>query len=146
MRRQHNLMIGERTAEHMKKSVGAVLADLANPPEEVRVLGRDLMTGIPKAVYVGHEEMSRILDKSISKIEEAVLKALEECPPELAADIYGRGIYLTGGGACLRGLDKRLSRITQLSVNVAPEPLLSVMKGTGISLKNMKSLRAVLMT
>ena len=87
-----------------------------------------------------------ILDKSISKLEEAVLKALELSPPELSADIYDRGIYLTGGGAMLRGLDKRLSMKTKLPVHVADDPLRAVVRGTGIALKNIKLYQKVLMT
>ncbi|MCU0450984.1 MAG: rod shape-determining protein [Bernardetiaceae bacterium] len=147
MRRQHNLLIGERTAERLKIAVGAVIEDLdEEPPADHKVLGRDLMTGIPKAVMIKYTEMATVLDRAVSKIEEGILKTLEECPPELAADIYEKGIYLTGGGAFLRGLAKRISRVTQLPVQLAPEPLLSVMKGTGVSLQNLKDYRAVLMT
>jgi len=145
MRRQHNLMIGERTAEKIKVEVGSAVHDLDNPPQPYRVLGRDLITGIPKAINIGHEEIATVLDKNVSKIEEAVLKALEECPPELSADIYENGIYLTGGGAYLRGLDKRLSKATQLKINIAAEPLLAVMRGTGKALKDLPKFREVLM-
>lgn len=145
MRRQHNLMIGERTAEKLKIEVGAALVELDNPPQPTRVLGRDLLTGIPKAIHVSHTEMALVLDKAISKIEEAVLKALEECPPELAADIYDNGIYLTGGGAYLRGLDRRLSEKTQLKINIADEPLLAVMKGTAKALADLKGYDKILM-
>jgi rod shape-determining protein MreB len=100
------------------------------------VNGRDLMTGIPKQIKVGYREIAHALDKSISKIEDAVLKALESTPPELAADIFRRGLYLTGGGALLRGLDKRISLKTKLPVQVADDPLRAVVRGTGIALKN----------
>jgi rod shape-determining protein MreB and related proteins len=146
MRRQHNLLVGERTAEKLKIQVGAVIEDLEDPPANARVVGRDLLTGIPKAVMINYVEMAQVLDKSIAKIEEGILKTLEECPPELAADIYSRGIYLTGGGAFLRGLAKRVSRVTHLPVRLAEDPLLSVMRGTGVSLKNLKDYRSVLMT
>ncbi|MFP5471154.1 MAG: rod shape-determining protein, partial [Bacteroidia bacterium] len=136
MRRQHNILVGERTAEQIKIEVGAALADIDNPPAEYGVRGRDLMTGIPKEIFVSHKEIAHALDKSISKIEEAIHAALEMTPPELAADIYKTGIYLAGGGALLRGLDKRISMKTQLPVHIADDPLRAVARGTGIALKN----------
>lgn len=136
MRRQHNLLIGERTAEQIKIHVGAALHQLDNPPADYPVNGRDLMTGIPKQIMVSYGEISQCLDKSISKIEEAILKALESTPPELAADIYRTGLYLTGGGALLRGLDRRISQKTKLPVHIAEDPLRAVVRGTGIALKN----------
>ncbi|MCB9261473.1 MAG: rod shape-determining protein [Flavobacteriales bacterium] len=144
MRRQHNLMIGERTAEQIKIEVGAALPELENPPEDYAVNGRDLMTGIPKQILVSYSEIALSLDKSISKIEEAVLKALENTPPELSADIYSTGLYLTGGGALLRGLDKRISSKSKLPVYVAEDPLQAVVKGTGIALKNLPSYRTIM--
>jgi rod shape-determining protein MreB len=138
MRRQHNILIGERTAEQIKIEVGAALTDLENPPEDYAVRGRDLMTGIPKEIYVSYKEISHALDKSISKIEEAILSALEMTPPELSADIYKTGIYLAGGGSMLRGLDKRISMKTKLPVHIAEDPLRAVARGTGIALKNIE--------
>jgi len=136
MRRQHNLLIGERTAEAIKIHSGSAMAELEDPPEDFAVHGRDLMTGIPKQIKVSYAEIAHSIDKSISKIEEAVLKGLEITPPELAADIYRTGLYLTGGGALIRGLDKRLSEKTKLPVHVADDPLRAVVRGTGIALKN----------
>lgn len=136
MKRQHNILIGERTAEQIKIHVGSALPELDSPPEDFAVNGRDLMTGIPKQITVGYSEIAHALDKSISKIEDAVLKALESTPPELAADIYKTGLYLTGGGALLRGLDKRIAMKTKLPVHVANDPLRAVVRGTGIALKN----------
>ena len=136
MRRQHNILIGERTAEQIKIEVGAALPDIENPPDDFAVRGRDLMTGIPKEIYVTYQEISHSLDKSISKIEEAILSALELTPPELSADIYKTGIYLAGGGSMLRGLDKRISQKTKLPVHIAEDPLRAVARGTGIALKN----------
>lgn len=136
MRRQHNLLIGERTAETIKIEVGAALPTLDTPPSDYEVNGRDLVTGLPKQVIVSYSEIALALDKSISKIEEAILKALEITPPELSADIYQTGLYLTGGGALLRGLDKRISLKTKLPVHVADDPLKAVVRGTGIALKN----------
>lgn len=136
MRRQHNMLIGERTAEMIKIHVGSALTDIDNPPDDYAVNGRDLMTGIPKQILVTYSEIAHAIDKSISKIEEAILKALETTPPELAADIFKTGLYLTGGGALLRGLDKRVSQKTKLPVRVADDPLRAVVRGTGIALKN----------
>jgi rod shape-determining protein MreB len=136
MRRQHNMMIGERTAENIKINVGSALTELESPPDDYAVNGRDLMTGIPKQIMVSYSEIAHAIDKSISKIEEAVLKGLETTPPELAADIYKTGLYLTGGGALIRGLDKRISQKTKLPVHVAEDPLRAVVRGTGKALKN----------
>jgi len=128
MKREYNLLIGERTAEQIKIRVGAAIEDIKDIPEPIAVNGRDLVTGIPRQVEIRHKEIARALDNSIKKIEEAVLKALE--------DIFRRGIYLTGGGALLRGLDVRLSRKTKLNVQVAEDPLRAVVRGTGLVLKN----------
>ncbi|WP_443657858.1 rod shape-determining protein [Chitinophaga sedimenti] len=103
LRRYHSLLIGERTAEQIKIQIGSALKELDNPPDDIAVNGRDLVTGIPKQIMVSYQEIAEALDKSIFKIEEAILKALETTPPELASDIYRRGLYLTGGGALLRG-------------------------------------------
>lgn len=146
MRRQHNLMIGERTAERIKMEVGAALSELENPPEDYPVNGRDLMTGIPKQIMVSYSEIALALDKSISKIEEAVMKGLELTPPELSADIYQTGLYLTGGGALLRGLDRRISSKTKLPVYVAEDPLRAVVRGTSVVLKNLKSYKTIFTT
>ena len=136
MRRQHNILVGERTAEQIKIEVGAAMTELDEPPADYAVRGRDLMTGIPKEITVTYSEIAQALDKSISKIEEAILAALESTPPELSADIYKTGIYMAGGGALLRGLDKRISIKTKLPVHVAEDPLRAVARGTGIALKN----------
>lgn len=136
MRKQHNINVGERTAERIKIEVGAAMTDIDNPPDDYAVHGRDMLTGIPKEITVNYAEIAHALDKSISKIEAAVLNALENTPPELSADIYRTGIYLAGGGSMLRGLDKRLHMKTKLPVHVAEDPLRAVARGTGIALKN----------
>jgi rod shape-determining protein MreB len=146
MRRQHNLLIGERSAEKVKIEVGSGLTELDDPPEDYEIRGRDLMTGIPKVIKISYSEIAFAIDKSVSKIEEAVLKALEISPPELSADIYDNGIHLTGGGALLRGLDKRLALKTKLPIHVADDPLRAVVRGTGLALKNLPRLKGVLMT
>ena len=136
MRRYHSLLIGERTAEQIKIQVGSALKELDHPPDDVAVNGRDLVTGIPKQIMVSYQEVADALDKSVFKIEEAILKALEKTPPELAADIFRRGLYLTGGGALLRGLDIRISSKIKLPVHIADDPLRSVVRGTGMALKH----------
>ncbi|MEP1033982.1 rod shape-determining protein [Ekhidna sp.] len=147
MRRQHNLLIGERTAEKVKIEVGSALTELdEDAPDDYEIRGRDLMTGIPKVIKISYSEIAFAIDKSVSKIEEAVLKALEISPPELSADIYDNGIYLTGGGAMLRGLDKRLAMKTKLPIHIAEDPLRAVVRGTGAALKNLNQYKAVLMT
>lgn len=137
MRRQHNILVGERTAEEIKINVGAAMTELDNPPPDYAVRGRDLMTGIPKEIIINYAEIAVALDKSISKIEEAILSALEMTPPELSADIFKTGIYLAGGGSMLRGLDKRISMRTKLPVHIAEDPLRAVARGTSIALKNL---------
>jgi len=136
MRKQHNINIGERTSELIKIEVGAAMTEIDNPPPDFPVHGRDMLTGIPKEIYVNYSEIAHCLDKSISKIEAALLSALENTPPELSADIFRTGIYLAGGGSMLRGLDKRLHQKTKLPVHVAEDPLRAVARGTGIALKN----------
>lgn len=137
LRREHNLLIGERSAEQIKIAVGSALAELEDPPEDYKVSGRDVMTGIPKEITINYSEISYALDESIGKIEEAIQRVLEQTPPELSSDIYKTGLYLNGGGALIRGLDKRISEKTQLPVHVAEDTLRSVARGTGIALKNM---------
>ncbi|MBG25705.1 MULTISPECIES: rod shape-determining protein [Croceibacter] len=145
MRTQHNLYVGERTAEKIKIQIGAATEDLEVPPEDMSVQGRDLLTGKPKQVQISHREIAKALDKSILRIEDAVMETLGQTPPELAADIYNTGIYLAGGGSMLRGLDKRLSQKTDLPVYIAEDPLRAVVRGTGITLKNLSRYKGVLL-
>ncbi|MAU58882.1 MAG: rod shape-determining protein [Flavobacteriaceae bacterium] len=144
MRGIHNLYVGERTAEKIKIIVGSVIEELDNPPDDMSVQGRDLLTGKPKQITISHKEISKALDKSIIRIEDAIMEALSQTPPELAADIYNTGIYLAGGGALLRGLDKRLSLKTDLPIYVSEDPLQAVVRGTGIALKNVERFKTVL--
>lgn len=136
MRRQHNIKVGERTAEVIKIKVGSALTELEHPPEDFIVHGPNQMTALPMEVPVSYQEIAHCIEKSISKIEAAVLSALEQTPPELYADIVRNGIYLAGGGALLRGLDKRLKDKIGITFHIAEDPLLAVAKGTGIALKN----------
>ncbi|MCY4419524.1 MAG: rod shape-determining protein [Cytophagales bacterium] len=146
IRRQHNLLIGERTAERVKMEAGAALTEMEDGPEEYPIRGRDLMSGVPKVIKVSYSEVAFALEKSISKIEEAILKALENSPPELSADIYDNGIHLAGGGALLRGLARRLQNKTKLTTHISEDPLTAVARGTGIAMNNLKEYRSVLIT
>lgn len=138
MRRVHNVKVGERTAELIKINVGSALTELDNPPEDYIVHGPNQMTAMPMEVPVTYQEICHCIEKSISKIEAAVLSALEHTPPELYADIVKNGVYLSGGGALLRGLDKRLADKIGITFHVADDPLHAVAKGTGVALKNIK--------
>ena len=144
MRTQHNLFVGESTAEKIKIAIGAANEDLETPPDDMSVQGRDLLTGKPKQVEVSFREIAKALDKSIQRIEDAIMETLSQTPPELAADIYNTGIYLAGGGSMLRGLDKRISQKTDLPVYIAEDPLRAVVRGTGMALKNIPKFRSIL--
>ena len=144
MRTEHNLYVGDRTAEKIKIQVGAATEDLDSPPENMSVQGRDLLTGKPKQIDVSYREIVKAIEKSILRVEDAVMETLSKTPPELAADIYNTGMYLAGGGSMLRGLDKRLSKKTDLPVYIAEDPLRAVVRGTGIVLKNIPKYKSVL--
>ncbi len=134
-KRSHNILIGERTAEVIKCEVGS-----AYPLEqevEIEVKGRDLITGIPQSITVSSIDIREALSECVGTIVESVRMLLERTPPELAADIYDRGIMLSGGGALLKGLDKRLSMETTLTVHVVEDPLTAVVRGTGKVLENL---------
>jgi len=144
MRTHHNLYVGEATAERIKIDVGAAMEELEDAPEDITVQGRDLLTGKPKEVKVSYREIARAIDKSILRIEDAIMVTLSLTPPELAADIYNTGLFLAGGGAMLRGLDKRISQKTDLPVYVAEDPLRAVVIGTGIVLKDIEKYKRIL--
>ena len=140
MARQHNVKVSERMAERIKINVGSALTDLGDEaPEDFVVHGPNRITALPMEISVCYQEIAHCIDKTIAKIETAVLQALEATPPELYADIVKNGIWLTGGGALLRGLDKRLSDKIQIPFHVDDDPLHSVAKGTGIALKNVNN-------
>jgi len=137
MSRQHNVKVSERMAERIKIHVGAAMTDLGeDAPEDYVVHGPNRITALPMEVPVCYQEIAHCLERTIVKIETAVLSALEETPPELYADIVKNGIWLTGGGALLRGLAKRLTDKINIEFHVAEDPLHSVAKGTGVALKN----------
>ena len=140
MSRQHNVKVSERMAERIKIHVGAALTDLGeDAPEDYVVHGPNRITALPMEVPVCYQEIAHCLEKTIAKIETAVLSALEETPPELYADIVKNGIWLTGGGALLRGLARRLTEKINIEFHVAEDPLHSVAKGTGVALKNINN-------
>jgi len=136
MGRIHNLRIDEPTAERIKIAVGSALPELDDPLDDYMVIGPNKVTALPLQVPVSYQEIAHCLEKSIAKVENAILQALESTPPELYADIVKRGIYLAGGGALLHGLAKRLTEKITIQFHVADDPLHSVARGTGIALKN----------
>lgn len=136
MRQQHNIKIGEGTAEQIKIRVGSVLTKLEEEPEPMKVNGPNLMTAHPVEATVTYQEIATCLDKSIARIETGILHVLEQTPPELYSDIVEGGIYLSGGGALLRGLAKRLSDKVNIQFHVAEDPLRAVARGTCIALKH----------
>jgi rod shape-determining protein MreB len=136
MRHQHNIKIGEKTAEDIKIGVGAALPDIDNPPADYVVRGPNIMTALPIEIPVSYQEIAYCLDKSLTKVEAALLSILEQTPPELYADIVNKGIYMAGGGALLRGFDKRLTDKININFNVVEDPLHAVARGTGVALKN----------
>ena len=140
-RNEHKLDIGSSTAENIKKSVGSAMRVNA---ENIAVKGRDLVSGIPKTIEVSSDEIRQSLKDPINAIVEAVKRALERTPPELSADILDRGILMTGGGSMLKGIDQLIRERTNVPVNVAEEPLLSVVKGTGKVLEDIKKYESVL--
>ena len=141
-RSEHKLEIGLPTGEAIKKSVGSAMRI---KPITISVKGRDLVSGIPKTIEVSSDEIRQAMKDPINSIVEAVKFALEKTPPELASDILDRGIIMTGGGSLLKGIDQIIRERTNVPVNVAEEPLLSVVRGTGIVLENVKKYEAVLM-
>lgn len=130
IKKNHNFIIGTRTAERIKIEIGAVLPDLQDPPPDIVIYGRDAYSGLPKQRTISYKEVAYAIDNTITKIEEAIYEALAEAPPELAADIYQTGIFLTGGGSFLRGLSERISLRTKIPVYKAENPLYTVALGT----------------
>lgn len=136
MRQQHNIKIGDRTAEDIKIAVGSAVSELEDPPEDYEVIGHSIIDSRPHKVAVSYQEIAYALDKSLVKVDAAIMKVLEKTPPELYGDIVKKGIWLAGGGALIRGLDKRLAEKTRIQFHVAEEPLSAVARGTGTALKN----------
>lgn len=144
IRRQHNLLIGESTAERIKKEIGSASTPEDNKGKEMEIRGRDLVNGLPKEVTLTEYQIAESLADPVHQIVEAVRIALECTPPELSSDIADKGIVLTGGGGLLNNLDKVLSEATKLPVILADEPLNCVAKGCGTVLENMRKLKHIL--
>ncbi len=141
VKRKYNMLIGERTAEEIKMTVGSAFP--LDPPQTMEIKGRDLMQGIPKTLLVSDEEIREAISEPVQTVVEAVKIALERTPPELAADIVDKGIVLAGGGSKLLGLDSLLREETGLPIIVAEDPLSAVVMGTGFALEDMDMLRRV---
>ena len=136
VRQQHNVRIGERTAEAIKCAIGAAIPKLEEEPEDFTVTGPNMLTALPQSVTLNYNEIAYALEKSLIKLDAALMKVLETMPPELYADIVKNGIYLAGGGALIKGLDRRLTEKTGLPFHIAEDPLRAIARGTGIALKN----------
>jgi len=142
-RENFSLLLGERTAEAIKIKIGTVASDFEK--QETSLRGRDLITGLPKQVFVSNQQIKEAIYRSVRKIVEAIRDTIEKTPPELVADIYERGLILSGGGALLRGLDKMIYQEIKVPVHIADDPLTSVVRGTGIVLEDLDSLKEVLL-
>lgn len=140
-RRNHNLLIGERTAEKIKCEIGS--ATPLDEELEMNIKGRDLVNGIPKTLLISSVEVREAISISVNAVVDAIVKSLEKTPPELSADILDRGIILAGGGALLKNLDKRITDLTELPVHIAEDPLTAVVRGTGAVLDNLENYRMV---
>jgi rod shape-determining protein MreB len=136
IKQQYNVKIGERTAENIKMSVGAALREIENPPEDFVVTGPNMLTALPTTINISYSEVAYALEKSLLKVDAANMKVLENVPPELYTDIVKNGIYLAGGGALIKGLDRRLYEKTGIHFVIAEDPLRAIVRGTGIALKN----------
>ena len=136
VRQQHNIRIGERTAEEIMLAIGAAIPELEEEPEDFLLTGPNLLTSLPQTVTLSYNEIAYALEKSLVKLDAALMKVLETMPPELYSDIVKNGIYLAGGGALIKGLDKRLSNKCGLPFHIAEDPLRAIARGTGIAMKN----------
>ncbi|WP_077072955.1 rod shape-determining protein [Mailhella massiliensis] len=141
VKRKYNMLIGESTAEEIKIQIASAYP--MEEEKEIEVKGRDLVTGIPQTIIITSEEVRKAIAEQVDAIVQAVRQALEQTPPELAADVVERGIVLTGGGALLRGLDQLLREDTSLPIFSVDDPLATVVMGTGIALDNMRTMREV---
>lgn len=136
VRQQHNIRIGERTAEEIKCKIGAAIPQLEDEPEDFVVTGPSILTALPQTVSLSYNEIAYALDRSLQKLDNALMNVLEKMPPELYSDVVKNGIYLAGGGALIKGLDKRLSDKTGIPFHIAEDPLRAIVRGTNIALKN----------
>ncbi|MBO5189133.1 MAG: rod shape-determining protein [Alistipes sp.] len=136
VRQQHSIRIGERTAESIKIAIGAAISELEEEPEDYVVTAPNMLTALPQTVKLSYSEIAYALENSLVKLDDALMKVLESMPPELYTDIVKNGIYLTGGGALIKGLDRRLNAKTGIPVHIAEDPLRAIVRGTGVALKN----------
>jgi rod shape-determining protein MreB len=143
IREEFNILIGEQLAESIKIAIGSAIP--MDAPSEIEVRGRDLVTGLPKALMVSDKQIREAISRTVSKMIENIKIILETTPPELVSDIYERGLYLAGGGALLRGLDKAISTATKIPVKIVDDPLTCVARGTGLLLGNKELLEKVVL-
>jgi len=145
VKRKYNLLIGERTAEQLKMTIGSAMLDPELSKQSVQVKGRDLVSGVPKTVSLSAAEVNEALLETVASIVDVVRVALENTPPELSSDLVDKGIAMAGGGSLLRGLDTLISKETGLPVTVADDPLFCVVKGAGMVLDNLDVFEEALM-
>ena len=143
IKRKYNLMIGDRTAEQIKIELGSAYPSTGQPPKVMDIKGRDLVSGIPKTFSISEEEIREALSEPVNTILDTIKVALENTPPELAADIVDKGIVLAGGGALLRGIDTLISEATDLPVVIAEDPLTAVVRGVGKMLDDIPLLKRI---
>ena len=136
VRQQHNIRIGDRTAEQIKHAIGAAMPELDEEPEDFVLTGPNILTALPQTVTLNYNEIAYAMEKSLVKLDDALMRVLETMPSELYSDIFKNGIYLAGGGALIKGLDKRLSNKSGLPVHIAEDPLRAIARGTSIAMKN----------
>lgn len=144
LRKNYNLLVGWKTAERLKENLGAVVTHLNDAPDAVTVKGKDLQEGLPASVTITYPEIAEALESSFTSIETCVMQVLDECAPELVSDICNKGMYVTGGGALLRGVAERLTRTTGLPVHIDHTPLTSVSGGISKVLRQTSRFRSVL--
>lgn len=143
IREEFNILIGEQVAENIKITIGSAIP--LDEPQEIEVRGRDLITGLPRAIIISDAQVRDALSRTLNKIIESIKTILEITPPELVSDIYERGIFLSGGGALLRGVDKAISLASKIPVKIASDPLTCVARGTGLLLKDKELLEKVVL-
>ncbi|MEK2492546.1 rod shape-determining protein [Kitasatospora purpeofusca] len=144
IKKEYSLLLGERSAEQIKMSIGSAFGLEGEKDEHAEIRGRDLVSGLPKTVVISAAEVREAIDEPVNSIIDAVKTTLDQCPPELAGDVMDRGIVLTGGGALLRGLDERLRRETGMPIHIAENPLDSVALGSGKCVEEFEALQQVL--
>jgi rod shape-determining protein MreB len=144
IKKEYSLLLGERSAEQIKMSIGSAYSSESEKVEHAEIRGRDLVSGLPKTVVISAAEVREAIDEPVNSIIDAVKTTLDQCPPELAGDVMDRGVVLTGGGALLRGLDERLRRETGMPIHIAENPLDSVALGSGRCVEEFEALQQVL--